>query len=178
MKSASSAPFKPLPAFWSTAGYGEPIHICFGADVPPKFSALLRVEHAWREPGKRLKRETTRTARFTFQPNRGFVTPTYSSRARHETKIFENHCLEVFPTMQGTGTRVGTFTFTYIYKGKYVSSARYKYDLERTRTHLAKEGEDDFLDYCLRDRPDTISRSAGVRMCSVPGKTLIVYARP
>src|SRR5262249_50492932 len=124
-------------------------------------------------------REQSHTVRFTFAPSHGFVTPTYRGRAKHEpSQLFaSSYCLAVFPTMRGPGTRVGSFTFTYIYKGKRVSSARYKYDLERTRTHLAREGEDDFLSYCQRERPQTIVRSGGVRMCSVPGKTLIVYAR-
>src|SRR5262249_24752824 len=120
-----SAPSGQLRPVWSTAGYDQPISICFGAQVPSKLSAPLRVEHAWRETGQRPVREQSHTVRFTFAPSHGCVTPTYRGRAKHEpSQLFaSSYCLAVFPTMRGPGTRVGSFTFTYIYKGKRVSSA-------------------------------------------------------
>jgi hypothetical protein len=162
---------KPPPAQWDKGALDDPIDVCFGPYVPPRFTARLLVAHSWYDAKGRLKREGPRTFQFSFDPNRGFVTSTYRGRAY---RSFGDYCLGVSPTFRGVGERVGFFSFTYIFRGKKVSSARYRYSTYRYRRHLAKQGSDEYFNYCVKKAPETIFSSGGVLMCSVPGFTLFL----
>jgi hypothetical protein len=84
----------------------------------------------------------------------------------------------VAPVLVGrSGERIGFLTFTYIYKGKPVSSARYKYNISRSTGHSAKQGTDEYFNYCVKQHPETVVSSGGVLQCFVPGNTLIAYRR-
>jgi hypothetical protein len=170
---AAPLPTGPPRVRWSKDVGLESISICFARrDLPPGFSAHLGVKHWWIGHPKAERR----VHRFTFKPPTRFRAVKYRGVTSY-TSIFDQDCLDIVPVLVGTGERTGYFTFTYIYKARKVSTASYKYLISRTAFHHAKQGSDEFFNYCLKKHPETISSIGGVLQCPVPGDTLIAYRR-
>jgi hypothetical protein len=170
---AATLPTGPPKVQWSKGVGLESISTCFArGDLPPGFSAQIQVKHWWIGHPK----AETHAYRFSFKPPTRFRAVKYRGVTSY-TSVFDEDCLDIIPLLAGIGERVGYFTFTYIYKNRKVSSASYKYVISRTAFHHAKQGSDEFFNYCLKQHPETISSVGGVLQCPVPGDTLVAHRR-
>jgi len=51
-----------------------------------------------------------------------------------------------------------------------MAAQAYIYKISQTPGHLAKQGSDEYLNYCVGQHPETVFQSGGVLMCQVPGR--------
>jgi hypothetical protein len=169
----ASVPTGPPKVQWAKGPGLDRISICFSrGDLPSGFSAQMQVKHWWIGHPK----AETHVYRFAFKPPTRLRAVMYRAVTSY-TSLFDQDCLEIIPLTHRPGTRIGYFTFTYLYKSRKVSAANYKYSISSTQSHYANEGSDEFFNYCLKQHPETISQVGGVLRCFVPGDVLVVYRR-
>jgi hypothetical protein len=178
--SAAQAATTPPKVHWADDGL-DSIDICFPqAKVLAGFHAQLRVAHSW------LGHATpaVHTYAFSFNPPTKFRALKYrgwtgKSPAWTGQSFVDQDCLKIAPSLDGGALdRIGFLAFTYIYAGRPVSSARYKYHISGSPDHYAKQGSDEFFNYCLKQHPETVQSFGGVLRCFVPSiGALVAYRR-